>query len=123
MVESLGVVGTVIAVLTGLAALVSIAAGLIAKFRSTADEQTLIVWKGEAEAQKARADRLEADLKTERGRVDRLEIEVHALRELVTGRQDMNEFARAMGARFDRLEALLTPAPAGVNVAVNGGNN
>ena len=120
MVEALGVVGTVIAVLAGLATLAALVGLMIARARNSADDTTLALWKGEAEAQKVRADRLDSDLKAVIIRVEKLEHENSLLKELVTGRQEIAELARVTAARFDRLEALLTPSPVQVNV--NGGN-
>lgn len=124
MVESLGVVGTVLAVLASLAALAGLVAGIVAKFRTSADEQTLAVWKGEAEAQKVRADRLDAAVVALTARVEKVEHENTLLKELVTGRQEIAELSRIVDSRFTRLEALLTPSPVQAGATVNvGGSN
>jgi hypothetical protein len=124
MVEALGVAGTVVAVLAGLAGLAVIVGVLIARARNSADETTLAVWKGEAEAQKARADRLDAAVAALTARVDKVEHENTLLKELVTGRQEIAELGRIVEARFTRLEALLTPSPVqGGGATVNVGGN
>lgn len=125
MIES---VGALLAILGGIVALAAVVGLVIARIRTSADESTLAIWKGEAEAQKARGDRLEtmvthlttrADSLTTR--VEKVEHENAVLRELVTGRQEIAELARVVDARLGKIEALLTPSPVNV-VNVNGGN-
>lgn len=123
MVETLGVAGTVLAVLAGLATLAALIGLLVARFRTSADEQTLAVWKGEAEAQKVRADRLDAAVVALTARVEKVEHENTLLKELVTGRQEIAELSRIVDSRFTRLEALLTPSPMQSGATVNVGGN
>ena len=52
--------------------------------RSSATKASAVAWKGEAEAQKARADRLEADLADLKARVQALEREKQTLVDLAT---------------------------------------
>jgi hypothetical protein len=80
-VTLLGVAGWVFGALTGIGAL----AAAFVRVKSSVDNQTAEIWKGEAEAQKTRADRLEAALTELSERVGRLESENRQLRELVTG--------------------------------------
>jgi hypothetical protein len=121
MVEALGVVGTVVAVLAALGGLAVLVGVLIARARTSADESTRDIWKGEAEAQKARGDRLESDIKALVIRVERVEHENTLLRELVTGRQEIADLTRTISAEFAEVKALLTPSP--VHNVVNVGGN
>ena len=77
----LGVAGWVFGALAAIGALAS----AYVKVRSSVDDTTVSIWKGEAEAQKARAERLEMALTELTERVARLEAENRRLAELVTG--------------------------------------
>lgn len=96
-VELVGsVAGVVAAVLT-----VGAAVGVLwARMRSSADETTAGLWRGEAEAQKARADRLEAALAALERRVDHLEAENKTLRALHDGRDEMRALRDEMRRGF-----------------------
>jgi len=56
------------------------------------------IWKDEAEAQKARADRLESDFNDLRARVEKLESENAYLRDLATSHKAIEELAVAVAA-------------------------
>lgn len=83
----LAVAGWVVGVL-GLAAALGAAVVL---FKSNVNKATTELWKGEAEAQKARGDRLQAAITDLTLRVERVEQENKTLRELATAE-------RAIGA-------------------------
>jgi TolA-binding protein len=77
------------------------------RFRSDTDNATAEIWKGEAEAQKARADRLEEQLKELTGRVSRLEAENRHLSELVTGQAAIAELKSLVVTQHQDLISLL----------------
>ncbi|KUL42196.1 hypothetical protein [Streptomyces regalis] len=83
------------------------------RVRSSVDNQTAETWKGEAEAQKARADRLEAQLEELSGRVTRLEAENRHLSELVTGQAAIAELKSIVLAQHQDLISLIRTAPEG----------
>ncbi|MFE0648542.1 hypothetical protein ACFVZH_08150 [Streptomyces sp. NPDC059534] len=92
-----------------LAAVGALAAGYV-RVRSSVDNQTAEIWKGEAEAQKARADRLEAQLDELSGRVARLEAENRHLSELVTGQAAIAELRSLMVTQHQELTSLISEA-------------
>lgn len=104
-VELVGsITGALIAVLT-----VGAAAGILwARMRSSADETTAGLWRGEAEAQKARADRLEAALAALERRVDHLEAENKTLRALHSGRDEIQALRDEMRQGFAQIANALT---------------
>lgn len=59
--------------------------------RAKAQTSAVEVWRGEAEAQKARADRLEASVDDLTARVSRLEVENKSLARLATGKRELAE--------------------------------
>ncbi|MFF4818074.1 hypothetical protein ACFY2K_26215 [Kitasatospora sp. NPDC001309] len=72
--------------------LLGLAAGLGAafiRFRSEADNESARLWRDNAEAEKARAERLEGVISDLTARVERLENENALLRGLVTGERAM----------------------------------
>ncbi|MFD6970133.1 hypothetical protein [Streptomyces sp. NPDC059949] len=81
------------------------------RVRSDTDNATAEIWKGEAEAQKARADRLEEQLKELTGRVSRLEAENRHLSELVTGQAAIAELKAVVTAQHQELISLFRTAP------------
>ncbi|WP_326827357.1 hypothetical protein [Streptomyces sp. NBC_01751] len=105
----LGVAGWV---LGATAVLGSLAAAFV-KIRSSVDNQTAEIWKGEAEAQKARADRLETALTELSERVARLEAENRHLSELVTGQAAISELRTLVLSQHRELTALIRTAPEG----------
>jgi hypothetical protein len=90
-----------------LAALGALGAAYV-RVRSGVDNATAEIWKGEAEAQKARADRLEMQLEELTGRVARLEAENRHLSELVTGQAAIAELRSLTVQHFEELKALLS---------------
>lgn len=78
------------------------------RVRSSVDNATAEIWKGEAEAQKARADRLEMQLEELTGRVARLEAENRHLSELVTGTAAIAELRALAVHQHEELKALLS---------------
>jgi TolA-binding protein len=95
-----------------LATLGALAAAYV-RVRSSVDNQTAEIWKGEAEAQKARADRLEAQLDELSGRVARLEAENRHLSELVTGQAAIAELRSIVMTQHQELTSLIRTAPEG----------
>lgn len=78
------------------------------RFRSSVDNATAEIWKGEAEAQKARADRLEAELGLLSARVSRLESERELLLNMATGTAAIAELRAVVDQNHDELKSLLT---------------
>jgi TolA-binding protein len=93
----------------GALATVGALAAAYVRVRSSVDNQTAEIWKGEAEAQKARADRLEAQLDELSGRVARLEAENRHLSELVTGQAAIAELRSLVMTQHQELTSLLRP--------------
>ncbi|MEV5080335.1 hypothetical protein AB0K74_16395 [Streptomyces sp. NPDC056159] len=96
----------------GLATLGALGAAYV-RVRSSVDNATAEIWKGEAEAQKARADRLETQLDELTSRVARLEAENRHLSELVTGTAAITELKSIVVAQHQELTDLLRTAPIG----------
>jgi hypothetical protein len=80
------------------------------RVRSSVDDQTAAIWKGEAEAQKARADRLEVALRELADRVARLEETNRHLSELVTGSAAIAELKSLVTAQHEELSSLIRSA-------------
>jgi TolA-binding protein len=97
----------------GALATVGALAAAYVRVRSSVDNQTAEIWKGEAEAQKARADRLEAQLDELSGRVARLEAENRHLSELVTGQAAIAELRSIVMTQHQELTSLIRTAPEG----------
>ncbi|MDT0472789.1 hypothetical protein RM863_11695 [Streptomyces sp. DSM 41014] len=95
--------------LFGSLALLGALSAAYVRVRSSVDNATAEIWKGEAEAQKARADRLETQLEELAGRVARLEAENRHLSELVTGTAAISELRALAVRQHEELVALLTP--------------
>ncbi|MFI6609272.1 hypothetical protein [Streptomyces sp. NPDC050507] len=70
----------------------------VARLRSEADNESARLWRENAEAERARGDRLEQALSELQGRVTRLEAENAVLRSLATGAGAVEEL-RALVAR------------------------
>src|SRR4051794_40170331 len=83
----------------GLATLAAIAASWV-RIRSSVDEETLTLWKGEAEAWKARAERIETEFEDIRRRVEHVEAENRLLRELHSNRADVATLLAAITDGF-----------------------
>lgn len=81
------------------------------RVRSSVDNQTAEIWKGEAEAQKARADRLEVALSELSERVARLEAENRHLSELVTGQAAIAELKSLVIAQHQEITSLICSTP------------
>ncbi|MGW0920394.1 hypothetical protein ACWD3J_15415 [Streptomyces sp. NPDC002755] len=77
------------------------------RVRSDADNATAEIWKGEAEAQKARADRLETQLAELTSRVLRLESEREMLISMATGTAAIADLRALVVQQHDELKALL----------------
>jgi hypothetical protein len=77
------------------------------RVRSDADNATAEIWKGEAEAQKARADRLETQLAELTSRVLRLESEREMLISMATGTAAIADLRALVVLQHDELKALL----------------
>jgi hypothetical protein len=95
--------GWVFGSVTGIGAL----AAAYVRVRSSVDDQTAEIWKGEAEAQKARADRLEMALRELTDRVVRLEAENRHLSELVTGTAAIAELKTLVIAHHEEITSLI----------------
>lgn len=74
----------------GSLATIGMLASAFVRWRSSSDETTGALWKGEAEAQKARADRLEDALNSLEKRVERIEQENETLRALHNYRDELS---------------------------------
>jgi hypothetical protein len=97
----------------GALATVGALAAAYVRVRSSVDNQTAEIWKGEAEAQKARADRLEVALAELSERVARLEAENRHLSELVTGQAAIADLKALVLAQHQELTSLIRTAPEG----------
>ncbi|MEV6638095.1 hypothetical protein AB0M54_45970 [Actinoplanes sp. NPDC051470] len=100
-------VNTLLGTVAGVVALVALIAVAVVRWRSTSDEETSRLWKGEAEAQKARADRLESGLADLTRRMTALEEENRVLRSLYDSREEMAQLRHAMTDGFTTLASLL----------------
>lgn len=79
-----------------------IAAGFVV-WKNSARSSAINLWRGEAEAHEARADRLEEQLKELTERVSTLERENAMLRDMVTQESAIKEIAH----QLSRIESLL----------------
>jgi cell shape-determining protein MreC len=102
-VTLLGIAGWVFGALAAIGALAS----AYVKVRSSVDDTTANIWKGEAEAQKARAERLEMALSELSERVGRLEAENRRLAELVTGAAAIAELRALVIAQHEDIRSRL----------------
>ncbi|MDG9711154.1 hypothetical protein [Streptomyces sp. DH10] len=105
--DLLSYAGWIFGALAGIGAL----AAAVVKVKSNVDNATAEIWKGEAEAQKARADRLEVELGELSARVTRLEQERELLLSMATGQAAITELRSAMTAQFEEVKSLLTSTP------------
>jgi predicted ATPase len=81
------------------------------KLRSETDSESARLWKENAEAEKTRADRLEATVRDLTSRVERLEAENGMLRSLVTGERAIDDLATLVTAQHAQvMEALRAPS-------------
>lgn len=106
----LPIVGAV-AALFGLLGLIAAAFVVI---RSGATKAAAEAWKGEAEAQKARADRLESDLVDLKARVLALETDNARLKDLATGATALRELTELVKEQHQAVTfqiAAMTTAP------------
>ncbi|XVU22540.1 hypothetical protein ACQPZJ_35465 [Actinoplanes sp. CA-054009] len=106
--------GAVVALVAGVLGLVALVGILWARFRTSADETTALLWKGNAEAEKARADRLEAELAAQRlqmadliRRVETLEQENRVLRSINDYRDEINALRADISAALSQLPCQL----------------
>ncbi|MET9729332.1 hypothetical protein ABZZ79_01315 [Streptomyces sp. NPDC006458] len=104
--DIMAIAGWVFGALAGIGAL----AAAFVKVKSNVDNATAEIWRGEAEAQKARADRLEAEFGELSARVTRLEQERELLLSMATGQTAIVELRTAMTAQLDEIKSLLTSA-------------
>ncbi|MFF7233944.1 hypothetical protein [Streptomyces sioyaensis] len=102
--DLLSYAGWVFGALAGIGAI----AAAVVKVKSTVDNTTAEIWKGEAEAQKARADRLEAELGELSARVTRLEGERELLLSMATGQAAINDLRNAVAEQHEEIKQLLT---------------
>jgi predicted ATPase len=77
------------------------------KIRSETDTESARLWKENAEAEKSRADRLEATVRDLTARVDRMEIENAALRSLVTGERAIADLSSLVTAQHAEVMGAL----------------
>lgn len=103
----LAIVGTAVA----LAALFGV---FVAKYRTSKDDETLNIWRGEAEAWKEKATRLETTLSAQQksielltDRVNKVEHENEMLRELVTGQKRLEEIHTDLNTGLAELKTIL----------------
>ncbi|MEU8086339.1 hypothetical protein AB0B57_22355 [Micromonospora sp. NPDC049101] len=97
------IAGLVVAVLA-VAAVIGV---LWARIRTSSDETTAALWKGEAEAWKSKAERLDRALLALEKRVDHLESENKMLRALHDNREEMNALRDAITQGFSTVSNLL----------------
>lgn len=100
--------GTYAAWIFGALAAVSTVAAAYVLVRSSVDNQTAAIWKGEAEAQKARADRLEEELELLSARVTRLEQEREVLLTAATGSAAIAELKALVEQQHEELKRLMS---------------
>lgn len=103
----LAIVGTAVA----LAALFGV---FVAKYRTSRDDETLSIWRGEAEAWKEKATRLEQTLTAQQKsielltqRINKVEHENETLRELITGQKAIEEMHIELTAGFAEIKTLI----------------
>jgi predicted ATPase len=81
------------------------------RIRSETDTESARLWKENAEAEKTRADRLEATVRDLTARVERLEAENGMLRSLVTGERALDDLSTLITSQHARvMEALRGPS-------------
>ncbi|MBK3559306.1 hypothetical protein JHN55_22825 [Streptomyces sp. MBT56] len=105
--DFLGIAGVVF----GALAAVGVLGAAYVRVRSDVDNATAEIWKGEAEAQKARADRLEVQFEELSGRVGRLEAENRHLSELVTGQAAIADLKALVMTQHQELTSLIRTTP------------
>lgn len=93
--------------LTTLMTLIAILVAGLAWSRGKYRETSAAVWKDNADAQRQRAERLEARVIEQNQRIDVLEHKVLVLTELVTGTRAIEELGAHMDNRFDLLQMSL----------------
>jgi hypothetical protein len=76
--------------------------------RSTAKSKSAQVWESESQAQKARGDRLQAELTEEKQRVSDLFVEVTSLKTRPTFEQAMNAFAGFAHESTERWQQVMS---------------
>jgi predicted ATPase len=81
------------------------------RLRSETDTESARLWKENAEAEKTRADRLEATVRDLTARVERLEVENGMLRSLVTGERALDDLSSLITSQHAQvMEALRGPS-------------
>ncbi|MGR6999948.1 hypothetical protein ACU686_20700 [Yinghuangia aomiensis] len=91
---------------------------LLVRSRTEVDAETARVWRENAEAERARAERLDAAVQELARRVDRLEAENAALRSVISADQAITDLAgRVDQARAEILAAVSAVRPC---AALNG---
>jgi cell division septum initiation protein DivIVA len=90
-----------------LVALLAASGIAIARFRTDTDNESARLWKENAEAEKNRADRLEATVRDLTSRVERLEVENDVLRSLVTGERAISDLSSVVIAQHQEVMAAL----------------
>lgn len=96
-----------VASILGIAALIG--AGIVV-FRSAAAKATAELWRGEAEAQKARGDRLEQSMTDLTHRVEKLEEENKTLRSIATSGREITALTAEIGHLRDEVRLALVHA-------------
>ncbi|MER7445043.1 hypothetical protein [Micromonospora avicenniae] len=100
-------VGAILGVLVSVLALAALIGLVWARVRSSADETTAALWKEEAAAWKAKAERLEQAFTALEKRVEHLESENKMLRALHDNREEMNALRDAITQGFSTVTNLL----------------
>lgn len=90
----------------GLATIGAVAAAII-RWRSSSDETTAALWKEEAAAWKAKAERLDSSLAALEKRVEHLESENKMLRALHDNREEMISLRIAITEGFSDLKTTI----------------
>lgn len=104
----------IIAVVGMAIALAALFGVFVARYRTSKDDETLSIWRGEAEAWKEKAQRLETTLSAQQksidlltDRINKVEHENEMLRELVTGRKAIEELHNEVSAGITELKTLI----------------
>lgn len=105
---------TLLGAFAGLLGLVGVVVAAFVVARSSATKAAAEAWRGEAEAQKARGDRLEEELLSIKARVTALELDNTRLKDLATGASAIRELGEIVTRQHDEIKYLIgtmTTAP------------
>lgn len=98
----------ILGVIFGAITILGLLATAYVRWRSSSVETTATLWKEEAEAWKAKANRLEEMYSSLEKRVDHLEAENRMLRELHDSKREIGELRLAMTEGFAEIKIAIT---------------